>query len=110
MAVTAAMPITVAADAAARVEELGMRREFQAILEHTKVAVQGLRAIEVTLEHDPYPDADPIVLITATMDDPGLENDPTESHWDTWMIENFSPDVGRHFVMITLFGATSNER
>src|SRR4051794_24974808 len=42
-------PVTVSPEAAARVAELGLQREFEQIVEHTRQTIPGLRRLEVTL-------------------------------------------------------------
>jgi hypothetical protein len=64
------IPVTVAEDAAARVAQLGMQREFEQMIEHAKQALPHLRAIRVTLEYNPEcPHEDPGVVIWAHRSD-----------------------------------------
>ncbi len=101
-----AIPVTIAEDAAARVAELGMRREFEQMIEHAKQVMPGLREIRVTLERDPvYPSEDPAVLILAHRDEP---SDPTadRTDWDFsgWKVRTFPPEVTTRFVVMSAFG------
>lgn len=102
---TATIPVTVPAEAAARVEELGMQREFEIMLDFLKQNMPGLRSIVV--EVDPTIDmwdAASVVLWTHR-DDPGLEIDPGDQIWGSWFVNAFSPDVCRHFVHLSTYEA-----
>src|SRR5262249_11592159 len=83
---TMTVPLTVTQEAAARVAELGMQREFDQMLEHMRQTVPGLLAIEVELA-EPYDTGDePRVLIQPIMTNPHLENDPTEWDYINWEV------------------------
>ena len=102
---TTTIPLAVTADAAARVAELGMDREFEAMLEHSRQFVPGLRSIAVSLEHDLDQGGDPGVVIWAHREEPGPGDDPTDRRWAAWKVETFSPHICIHFVLLSLFGA-----
>lgn len=104
---TTTMPAAIAAEAAARVAELGLQREFVMMLDHTRKIVPGLRSITVTLA-PPYDTGDePCVIIEPLMDKPHLPYNPAEREWEKWIIQTFSPDVYRHFVMLAVYGPES---
>jgi hypothetical protein len=77
----------------AHVAELGMQREFQAMLQHTRQAVPGLRAVRVTLEYDPAcPATDPGVVIRAHREEPGdPSQDRADCDWSEWKLATFPP-------------------
>lgn len=104
MSSTASIPIVVQPEAAARVAELGRKAELQQMIEHVRQAVPGLRSIEVVLS-PPYDlgDTDRVV-VEATMEDPGLEDDPTNRELGRWQVETFPPEVCEHFCILTLYG------
>jgi hypothetical protein len=97
MATDTTVPVRVEAEAAARVQKLGLQREFEAMLEHTRQTVPNLREIEATLYRDPDDPEAPRVIITAWKNGPGAPDDPTERDWDAWEVRNFPPDVFRWF-------------
>jgi hypothetical protein len=101
------IPVTVAEDAAARVAQLGMQREFEQLIEHAKQVMPHLRAIRVTLEYTPYcPHEDPGVVIWAHRSDspaPGTL-DPITSEYSEWKIQTFPPEVGIHFTVLSVYG------
>jgi hypothetical protein len=101
MATITTIPITVAPEAAARVTALGMQREFEAMLAHTRQRVSGLRAIEVTLDVGPDAIDDPAVIIFAHRDDPGPGDDPTDRVWGEWQTQAFPPEVWQHFTLLS---------
>ena len=91
-------------EAAARVAELGMQTELERMLEHTRQTVSGLRSIEVQLAL-PYDTGDETsIVIQATMDDPQLEYDLTDTDWGKWQVRTFPPEVCQYFVMMTVYG------
>ena len=101
------VPITTTADAEAHVADLGLRRELDQMVEHTLRHAPGLRALLVTLEHDPAcPDAAPRVVIWARRDDVSDEAgfDHTDWDWGGWQAATFPPEVCFHFVMLSVYG------
>ena len=104
----ATIPVMIAEDAAARVAELGMQREFEQMVEHIKRTAPGLRAIRVTLEYDPAcPSLEPQVVILAHRDDLSREEaleDRTGWDWGAWQGETFPPQAFQHFVMTWVYG------
>jgi hypothetical protein len=105
----ATIPITVAEDAAARVAELEMQREFEQMIEHAKQALPGLRAIRVTLEYDPEcPTNPPGVVIWAHRDDLVEKDKLDDATWDciTWRVTTFPPEVLLNIQLISVYGGT----
>ncbi len=101
------IPLTIAPEAAARVAELGLQREFDLMLDQIRKVVSGLRSIDVTLA-EPYDTGDePWVLFEVCMDNPHLPYNPAERDWGNWKIQTFHPDVHRHFVMLAHYGPGS---
>ena len=100
-------------EAASWVELLGMEAEFEKMLEHAKASIPALRSIDVTLNRRPSQGVEAQVFLMATMDDPALDDDvaqATKLNWDKWVMDSFSPDVNRHFVMTTRSQASSERR
>ncbi len=105
--------ICVSAEAASWVELLGMEAEFEKMLEHAKASIPALRSIDVTLNRQPSQRVEAQVFLMATMDDPALDDDvaqATKLNWDKWVMDSFSPDVNRHFVMTTRYEPSSETR
>ena len=102
------IPVIVAEDAAARVAGLGLRREFEQMIEHAKRTAPGLRAIRVTLEYDPVcPSNEPQVVIQVHRHDLSSEEawtDQTDWDWGGWQVTTFPPEVCQHFVMSSVYG------
>src|SRR5438067_8620932 len=98
------IPVAITPEAAARVAELGMQAELERMLEHTRRTVPGLRSIEVQLAL-PYDTGDESsIVIEATMDDPRLAHDPTDTEWGKWKVRTFPPEVCQYFVMMSVYG------
>jgi hypothetical protein len=99
MAVTTTIPVEIAPDAAARVAELGMQRELEQMLEHTRQAVPGLVGITVTIYEHPDEEGQPHVAITGWKPGAAPSGDDyrPESEWRSWFARAFPPDVLRWF-------------
>jgi hypothetical protein len=105
----ATIPVKVAEDAAARVAELGMQREFDQMIEHAKETLPSLRSIRVTLEYDPEcPTNPPGVVIWAHRDDLVEKGklDPADEDYTNWKISTFPPKVLWHITVISVYGGT----
>jgi hypothetical protein len=99
--------IQVDEDAAARVRELGMEREFEQMLEHARRTAPGFRRIHVTLQHDPAcPHNDPGIILWVNRDDLAdpTQRDTTDWEWSGWKVRTFPPEVCLHFSMISTYG------
>ena len=97
MAAPVTVPVEVTPDATARIEELGMRREFEKMIEYTKKAVDDLQSIDVTVYDDPYEPGEPRMVIRAWREGCGTVDDPSRSSWVDWYVKTFAPDVRRWF-------------
>jgi hypothetical protein len=104
MATTKAIPVQITPEAAAHVASLGMQRELEQMLAHTQEAVLGVKAIDVILAEPCDPGDDPRVILEVTKPVPKGSCDPAEMEWGKWIVRTFSPDVGRHFVMLAAYG------
>ena len=101
----ATTPISVDEDAAARIAELGMQREFEQMLDKAQEMVPHLRSIRVTLDEDPY-GGDPLgVTIRAHRDKTDWQQDQSEDQWGAWKLETFPPEVWTQFALTTLYEA-----
>jgi hypothetical protein len=106
MSAPTTVPLTVTPEAAAHIAQLGMQRECDLMIEHTRQTVPYLRSIAVTLE-EPYDTGDePGIVIWSTVDHPHPLEDPSETQWSNWKVTTFSPDICRHIVMLVIHGGT----
>jgi len=104
MSAIAAVPIIIEPEASARVAELGMQKKSEVMLEHPRQAIPGPLQVNATFE-PPYDTGDePRVVTEALRGGPFHVDDPTRAQWITWAIENFPPDVLRHFTTLILYG------
>jgi hypothetical protein len=96
MATTTEVKVTVTPEAAARVAELGLQKEFDQLVERARTTIQGVRWIDVQLE-PPYDtgDEDQVVLWIRIANNLLLKN-PSIEQLRTWKLETFSPDVCWH--------------
>src|SRR5437870_5771116 len=81
MATTATIPVNVSAEAAARVAELGMQREFEEMIEHAKQTLPGVRWIHVTLEDSPEVPGD-LRVVAWVHRPPPANGDFDSADWD----------------------------
>jgi hypothetical protein len=110
MATDTAVPVTVTAEAAERIAELGMAREFEQMVAHAKQTAPALRAIEVRLQHDRHARDEPGVVLWIRREEPGVEDDATDRNWARWQVMIFPPAVCRQFSMISVYEAGPDER
>jgi hypothetical protein len=97
MSATTAISVHVAPDAAARVKELSLQRELEAMLEHTRQTVPHLYCIEVSRYDDPEGLDEPMVVITAWQYGPASEDISIHDKWGDWFVHTFPPSVCRYF-------------
>ena len=94
------VPVQIAADAAARVDELGMRREMDQMIEHAIKTAPGLRCIRVSLGvDDPHPALGPLVVIEVYRHPPPGGADKTDWGWSEWKAHTFSSEVCMYLMM-----------
>jgi len=106
MAATA-IPVTVAEDAAARVAQLGMQREFEQMIEYAKQVMPHLRYLRVTLEYNPEcVHEEPGVVIWAHRSDSPAPGTLDQIDWDygAWMGQTFPPEVCMNFTVLSVYG------
>lgn len=100
MAVTS-VPITISTEANELIDAIGLRDEFDRMVEHTLDSVGNLASVKVTVDPSYDTDEGPIVLITGQRGIPLSPDDRTESHWNVWKFRTFPADVARHFGFLT---------
>jgi hypothetical protein len=94
-----AVAVTVTPEAAARVAELGMHAQFEAMLDYARQSVPGLRRIEVRLNERYDTGDEPGVFIevfAATDADACYQ---AERRCDRWFIDTFPSGVLEHFLL-----------
>jgi hypothetical protein len=105
MTAPATVPVTITPEAAARIDELGIRPEVEQMIEHTRQTIPALKRIEVVLE-DAYDTWDqPYLTIYATRGDAYHPGDRVDRDWGHWRVSTFPPEVCQHITMITRFEA-----
>ena len=96
-----AVPVVLKAEAAQRIEELGMQEELRGMLEHTGRAVPGLRRVEVSLA-EAYDGSEPGIMIEGFTASLGEADGQTEGGLGRWMVETFPPEVCEYFSLVLL--------
>jgi hypothetical protein len=105
MTPTTAIPITVEPPAMARVEELGMQRELQMMLDYIPQNMPGLLAIHVELDERVNMWDEASVIICLHLTAPTAEKDKRWEMLGRWFVRTFSPDVSRHFARMMIYEA-----
>jgi hypothetical protein len=106
MPISTTVPIRISPEAAAHVADLGMRLELDRMLEHT-CQTWEVQSLEVTLIPPCDPGEDARVVLEVTRATPREASDPFWSEWRDWMLDTFSPEILRHFNMLTVYGAAN---
>lgn len=100
------IPVQISPAAAAEVERLGVRAEFDRMLEHTKRTLTGLRRIDVTLEPPHDTGTDDTVLIQATRDRSFFAVPDLDGRaWREWKVLTFPPQVCEHLAFLLIYGS-----
>jgi len=94
------VPVTMPAEAAELIEQLGLRRPIEEMIDHTRQAVAALQSIEIEAwyEHD-LEDLPPLPHITVIAWRDGHRSpadDATEREWFEWSVRTYPPEVKRH--------------
>jgi hypothetical protein len=92
-------PLTITPEAAARIAELGMQKEFEQMIAYVREVVPELAAIEVVRELPYDTDWEP-VSITAYSDQVFAPGDNTSAKLDEWVVTTFPPQVLEHLVVL----------
>jgi hypothetical protein len=111
MTAPATTEMRISAEAKAQIKEVGMQAEFDQMVQHTREVFPDLIDLEVTVTYPIEHDCEPSIVLWATLPHRGLKYDPREDEWGRWLVTTFSPDVFRHFCLLTpLVGEPPNGR
>jgi hypothetical protein len=100
MSASTEVPLTITPEAAARIAELGMRKELEQMIEHVREAVPGLAAIDVEIA-ECYDSRDETGVSIVAYSDRVFEPGSTTS-WDLigWSVDTFPPQVLEHLCIL----------
>jgi hypothetical protein len=99
MTTTTTIPVSITPEATARIATLGMQREFDEMLEHTRRTIDHLHAIDVGLEEKPDDEDDPTIVITPLRVGSISADDRADWNWMEWFVRTYPPEVIRHFTI-----------
>ena len=105
MSAMTTVPVSIEPEAEARVAELGMRREFEQMLDHIRQAVPELKRVRVSLAYPPDYDDDPRVIIDVHVPADDAESESWYDAYRNWLITTVSPDVWRHILLMPIYEA-----
>lgn len=101
MSTLMSIPTSITPEADEHIERLGMRSEFEQMLEYIRGHFAGLRRIEVTLEPPYDTGGDDCVSILAFRDpEMDMIDDPEWPAWRKWTVTTFPPEVFIHFYLM----------
>jgi hypothetical protein len=94
------VPVTITAEAEARIRELGMSKELEQMIAHVRETVPGLTDIEVTIA-ECYDTREETGISIEAYSDRVFESGSTTS-WDItrWAVETFPPQVLEHLCIL----------
>jgi hypothetical protein len=105
------VPVTIDAEAAELVAELGMKSELECMLDQTRKIIPGLLRLHVAFGPPYDTGPDPAVLIEAYRDAATRQPDEqVQNQYGRWQTTSFSPDVFRHFVLLIIYENCPNAR
>jgi hypothetical protein len=94
------VPVTIEADAAEQIDKLGLRAEFESILDHVLQTIPGLQRVEVSFPPS-YEEPNETVVIVPfgpwTVEDLLRISD---DHFH-WIFATYPPEVFRYFCLLT---------
>ncbi len=106
MTTNTTIPVNVSAEAAAHLDQLGLRAAFNALVEKAKELLPGLRLIDVTLDYAPWMSDEPAVLLDFHRPHPGGD-DGANDQFIQWTIAAIPPEQGRHFAWLNYYEPTA---
>ena len=98
------VPVTITAEAEARITELGMRKELEQMIAHVREVVPELTAIEVEIAERYDTGGEPGINIRAYSDRPYDAEDKTSWNLIRWAVETFPPQVLEHLCVLPSYG------
>jgi hypothetical protein len=102
MSETTTVPVTLPPDAAARLAELGMQREYGQMVDKLRQTVPGLFHIEV--EAVDRMDGSPLGITLHAWSDQRDQTYAAHKAVNWWQVRTFPPEVLEHFLMTVHYG------
>jgi hypothetical protein len=102
MNATTTIPLLITPEAETHIDQIGMRSQFEQIIEHGRRTIPGLYQLEADVE-PPYDlGGGDIILIRGYRHPSGsVEDDPTDREFGRWKVTTFPPEVCLQFVLLT---------
>jgi hypothetical protein len=93
--------VQIAPEAAERIAELGLQREFEQMLDHARQTIPHVSRIEVTAPPRYDLGGDPLVFLEAFVTAPGSTEArmKLERGYDEWVWSIFPQELYHHFVL-----------
>jgi hypothetical protein len=91
--------LTVAPEASAFLDAVGLRTEFDQAIAHARQVIPTLQAVRVSLQPESEDDA---CLIIEALVLSWEEAFPAERTWWDWLHATFTPEVGRLFALLVI--------
>lgn len=97
MATATDTPVQVTSEAEARLSQLGMHQEVQQMIDHARLTIPELVALEVETWDDEFEPGEPHLCLVAWRNGPGRVDLETWNQWVHWFVRTFPPPVARWF-------------
>jgi hypothetical protein len=99
MATDTTVPVQIESEAAERLAQLGLQREFEQMLEHARQTIPHIRRIEVTSPPRYDNGGDPLVYLEVYVTQPESSEERLRLNYDYdhWVFRTFLPEVHEHF-------------
>jgi hypothetical protein len=107
MATGTMIPVEISTEAQQHIAQLGLVREFEEMIEHVKQTMPGTQKIDVRLDVWPEEPGDLGIVIMPHRSHPGGD-DSTDREWIAWIVDTYTPDVLRHFSLISAYSDSDN--
>jgi hypothetical protein len=104
--IATAVPVTIEADAAEQIDELGLRAEFEAILDHVLQTIPGLQHVEVSFPPS-YEEPNETVVINGYGNWDDYQFSEYRDRYFQWVTETYPPEVS-YYILLSLCPVADN--
>jgi hypothetical protein len=101
---TTTIPVTVAPEAEAFLDERGVRPVFERLIEHACRTIPDLQAVEATFHPDVDGSCDDFIALHARSGIPEHDRGAVADAWMDWLYGAVAADVARHFILFVVGG------
>ena len=100
MSAAIVVPVTMTTEAVELIEELGLRRPLEEMIEHTRQTIGQLQSIEIEpwyeQDSNDQPPLPHLTVIGWRMGAPSEDDRVAEREWFEWCVKTYPPSVKQH--------------